>query len=99
MPALNYDKKRVVEIPDELKLVVHSILEHCEQEDSHSRHIQLKEAKQLDHYWNGLQHIFWDNVEHDWRIPTHDEIREVAGQDEFVYDYVVNIFLPHGESI
>lgn len=87
------------ELTDEIKKALQTILEHCEREDQNARMILIKDAKQLDHFWNGLQHIFWDANEEDWRIPTHEQVKDITGSDDFLYDYVVNIFLPHGESI
>lgn len=102
MPDLDYNPDKQQLSPEEEEQVhtaLSAILEHCEREDSNSRLIQIKEAKQLDHFWNGLQHIFWDRNQNDWRIPTHEQIREVVGNDEYAYDYIINIFKAHGESI
>lgn len=77
------------------------ILKQIEQEDSYTRQRMLRECKQLELYWHGFQHIFWDERVQDFRIPTHDVLEQISSREEikFIYDYVVNIFKAHGLSI
>src|SRR3990172_3532480 len=91
---------------NEQKELVHSalkkLLEIAEREDSAVRDDLVREAKRNDLFWHGFQHIFWDSIAMDWRIPTHDDLRNLSNVSEeadFLYDYVINIIKPHGESI
>jgi|SRR3990167_637242 len=95
-----------MEIPEEHKEIVDNalkkLLEDAEREDSSVRDNLVREAKRNDLFWHGLQHIFWDSIAMDWRIPTHEDLRTVpfvSEEAEFIYDYVINIIKPHGESI
>ena len=89
------DKEKVTELLTKL-------LEIAEREDSAVRDDLVREAKRNDLFWHGFQHIFWDSIAMDWRIPTHDDLRNLSNVSEeadFLYDYVINIIKPHGESI
>ena len=95
-----------MEIPEEYKEIVDNslkkLLEDAEREDSSVRDDLVREAKRNDLFWHGFQHIFWDSIAMDWRIPTHEDLRAtsfVNEETEFIYDYVINIIKPHGESI
>src|SRR3972149_2719158 len=95
-----------MEIPEEHKEIVDNalkkLLEDAEREDSSVRDNLVREAKRNDLFWHGLQHIFWDSIAMDWRIPTHEDLRNLSNVSEeadFLYDYVINIIKPHGESI
>src|SRR5690349_14636520 len=94
----NYNKKPL-DLSSEEMDALYSILQHCEEDDKSARLTDVRDAKLLDNYWHGLQHLFWDSVTNEWKIPTHQEVRDVVGDDDYVYDLVINIFKAHGESI
>ena len=79
-----------------------NMLTRAEEEDKYVRYYLLREAKRNDLFWHGFQHIFWDSASMDWRVPTHEDLRDLSyvdEQTEYLYDYVVNIIKSHGESI
>lgn len=84
----------------DLQQCLMKIAEHIELEDFYVRFQQLREVKKHNLWWSGVQQIFWSDANHDWRIPTQTEVNELSSREEikFVYDYVINIFKPHGEA-
>src|SRR6185503_8036310 len=86
---------------DSIQQSLVSILKEIEKEDEYTRQRMLMECKQLELYWHGFQHVFWDERVQDFRVPTHDVMEQISSREEvkFIYDYVVNIFKAHGLSI
>ena len=85
-----------------VKSALEKLRDMAEKEDSSVRFDLIREAKRNDLFWHGFQHIFWDAASMDWRVPTHEDLRNVPfvnEQTEVIYDYVINIIKPHGESI
>lgn len=90
------------ELSPEFQTAFINIMKYCEQEDSEVRLRHLYEAKQSDLYWHGFQNIYWDYNAEEFRIPTHEQLRDVGAtreEAEYVYNYVTNIFKAHGLSI
>ena len=85
-----------------VKSALEKLRDMAEREDSATRFDLIREAKRNDLFWHGFQHIFWDAVSMDWRVPTHEDLKSIPfvnEQTEVIYDYVINIIKPHGESI
>jgi hypothetical protein len=91
----------MVEYTKQIQDLLVGLLETIEQEDIYIRQVQLREGKQLELYWHGFQHIFWDEGVQDFRVPTHAVLEEVSSREDvrFIYDYVINVFKAHGLSI
>jgi len=94
-------KVKLDSLSSELQSSLLGILRDCEQEDKFIRSQQVRNWKKLEEFWHGIQYIYWDAVAQDWRVPTQadlmsEETRDNAGP---FYDYVVNIYKAHGESI
>jgi hypothetical protein len=79
------------------------LIDKYEKEDSWVRKQQLKLWKKNEEFWHGIQFVFWSESRQDWLSPTvyrwfnEDEGRE--GAEGPFYDFVVNIYKAHGESI
>jgi hypothetical protein len=74
----------------------------CEREDSEVRKRQLRLWKRNDKFWHGIQQICWSEAQQDWLAPSDMPANQWSDQMEFTeseYDYVVNIYKAHGESI
>src|SRR5271157_5674094 len=89
------------QIPDNIKNVLLALLASIEIEDEYLRLQQMRQFKKNNLFWHGFQYLFWCDTEQDWRIPTHEEFEEISSREEnrWVYDYVINQFKAHGESI
>jgi len=86
---------------ENLQAILIDLAKQIKNEDYYKRYDQLVKAKQFNLFWSGVQKIFWDNDINDFRVPTQDAF--VSGDNtreeiQFVYDYVINIVKPHGES-
>lgn len=60
----------------------------------------LRICKKGDLYWDGIQRIFWDEDQHDYRTP--EDLRRYFPNENIdpdAYDKFVNIYKAHGESI
>ena len=82
----------------EVQEALKSLLDKCELEDQVVRLRHVYEAKRNDLYWHGFQHIFWDSINMEFRIPTHEVLAGLGSTREeatFVYDYVTNVFKAH----
>lgn len=79
------------------------LVKKYEDEDSWVRKQQLKLWKRNEEFWHGIQFVFWSESRQDWMSPTQyrwfqeDEGRE--GTEGPFYDFVINIYKAHGESI
>ena len=78
-----------------------ALIESIEREDEYIRLQQLRQFKKNNLFWHGFQYLFWSDIDQDWRIPTHEQFEEISSREEtrWVFDYVINIFKAHGESI
>jgi len=81
------------------------ILKACEKEDHELRAAKVKEWQKYEMFWHGFQHLFWSDRDETW-ISTGDAgwqdriAAELEDDDvEEFYDYVIDIFTSHGESI
>jgi hypothetical protein len=91
------------EIPQEISSALRDIRNKCKTEDSYVRYAQVRAWKKAEEFWHGLQYIYWSETGHEWRTPDNiasgdlsDEERDSAGP---YYDYVINIYKAHGESV
>jgi hypothetical protein len=91
------------DLPDDLQKILIELMKKCEEEDSWVRKQQIKMWKKNDEFWHGVQFIFWSESRQDWIAPqeikwfVQEEGREEA-EGPF-YDFVINIYKAHGESI
>ncbi len=88
-------------LPERQRDALLAILASVETEDQYIRLQHGREFKKMNLFWHGFQYLFWSDVDQDWRIPTHEQFSEISSREEtkYVYDYVINIFKAHGESI
>lgn len=92
-------------LPENLVLCLQEIIDKKKREDDYIRKQQIKNWKKLERFWHGIQFIFWSETQQDWIAPIntrysgdiYTENRE--GAEGPFYDYVINIFRAHGESI
>ena len=95
---------RPVEISEELQGVLRQLVEGFDSEDKNIRDNQVRLWKKLEEYWRGLQMIFWSERDQTWISPDSVSFESVFTQEEQaqlgpIYDYVVDIYKAHGESI
>ena len=94
-PTKKYDE----DVKECLLFLIHKY----EKEDGWVRKQQIKLWKKNAEFWHGIQYIFWSESRQDWLLPVEtrwfqeDEGRE--GVEGPFYDFVINIFRAHGESI
>jgi hypothetical protein len=92
------------DLPENLQKALLEIVQKTEQEDAYIRKQQIRLWKKYERFWHGIQYIWWSETQQDWLSPidarfdnNNDDNRE--GADGPFYDYVVNIYKAHGESI
>ena len=99
------DKKtKRKELPKNVDKFLKDVVKACEIEDDYIRNLQIKTWKKLEEYWHGIQFLFWSEIAQDWATPDNgiavgilgEETRDSVGP---FYDYVINIYKAHGESI
>jgi hypothetical protein len=93
-----------VKVDEDLQKVLRELAERFEKEDSELRRSQERLWKKLEEYWHGLQLIFWSEQDQAWITPDSVRFNEVFSESEVdqlgdIYDYVVDIYKAHGESI
>jgi hypothetical protein len=95
------DQLDVLTLPDRVKEALLGLLDSVEREDEYLRLQQLRQFKKNNLFWHGFQYLFWSDVDQDWRIPTQEQFEQVQSREEmkYAFDYVVNHFKAHGESI
>jgi hypothetical protein len=82
------------ELTAELKEQLKAVVDHFDKEDAAARERQIKVWRRLKFLWDNLEHTYYDNVAHDWRIPDSGQIN-----DQEYYDKPVNVFRAYLESI
>lgn len=102
MPELYSATEKPKEVPEAVQTALRNLMEMCEKEDDFTRKRHLYEAKMNDLYWHGFQHIYWNEQEQEFRIPTHEALAQAGttrDEADYLYDFVTNIFKAHGLSI
>jgi hypothetical protein len=84
------------ELSDETKNLLKQIVDHFDDEDRGVRDRQIREWRKLKLMWENLQHTYYSEVAHDWRVPQNDSD---SGNDQGFYDKPVNIYRAYLESI
>ena len=85
------------ELDDETKRLLKIIIDHCDDEDRGVRDRQIKQWRRLKLLWENIQHAYFSEVAHDWRIPESE--RFGTESDQGYYDKSVNLFRAYLESI
>lgn len=91
-------------LPENLQLALKEIVRQKELEDDAIRKQQIRQWKKADRFWHGIQFIYWSETQEDWISPVSVgtnglETGNDDDSDGAFYDYVVNIYRAHGESI
>lgn len=83
-----------IEISDELKTALKTVVEQFDKEEMSVRERQIRLWKKLEYYWSGFTRIWWSEVNHDWRIYDSSD----SEQSDY-YDKQINVFRAYLESI
>jgi hypothetical protein len=90
-------------LPQELQTILYELVRQYEDEDGWIRKQQIKLWKRNHEFWHGIQYIFWSESRQDWMVPTDARwLQTEEGREESegpFYDFVINIYRAHGESI
>jgi DNA-directed RNA polymerase subunit M/transcription elongation factor TFIIS len=90
-------------LPEPLQDCLAEIIRQMEKEDDNVRKQQIRQWKKNDRFWHGIQYIFWSETQQDWIAPINTRWDDLTANREEAdgpfYDYVVNIYKAHGESI
>jgi len=84
------------EIDDATKSLLKQIVDHFDDEDRGVRDRQIRTWRRMKLMWENIQHAYYSEVAHDWRIPDSDRNDE---SDQGFYDKPVNIYRAYLESI
>jgi len=85
------------ELDDRIKNLLKQVVEHFDEEDRAVRDRQIRTWRRLKLLWENIQHTYYSEVAHDWRIP--DSERAGEDTDQGYYDKPVNVFRAYLESI
>lgn len=85
------------ELDEETKRLLKQVVDHFDAEDRAVRERQIRVWRRLKLLWENMQHTYYSEVAHDWRIPDWD--RQGESQDQAYYDKPVNVFRAYLESI
>ena len=85
------------ELDDETKRSLKTIVDHFDDEDRGVRDRQIKQWRRLKLLWENIQHTYYSEVAHDWRIPENERAGEDS--DQGYYDKPVNVYRAYLESI
>jgi len=84
-------------LDDDTKTALKSIVDHFDDEDRAVRDRQIRTWRRLKLLWENIQHTYYSEVAHDWRIPELERTGEDS--DQGYYDKPVNIYRAYLESI
>lgn len=93
----NIPQQKPKELPDEVKDLLKQIVDHFDDEDRAVRDRQIRSWRRLKLLWENIQHTYYSEVAHDWRIPEAE--RAGDDSDQGFYDKPVNVFRAYLESI
>jgi len=96
-PPVQTQQKKKKELTDRTKTLIKSIVDHFDDEDRAVRDRQIRTWRRLKFLWENIQHVYYSEVAHDWRIPEDERTSEET--DQSYYDKPVNIFRAYLESI
>lgn len=85
------------ELDEKTQSLLKSILDHFDDEDRAVRDRQIREWRRMKLLWENIQHTYFSEIAHDWRIP--DIQRSGDESDQAYYDKPVNVFRAYLESI
>ena len=85
------------EVDDETARLLKSIVDHFDDEDRAVRDRQIRQWRRMKLLWENIQHTYYSEVAHDWRVPESQGNGE--NTDQGFYDKPVNIFRAYLESI
>jgi hypothetical protein len=85
------------ELSDDLKRQFKYIIDHFDDEDRAVRDRQIRTWRRLKLLWENVQHVYYSEVAHDWRIPESE--RAGGDSDQGFYDKPINIYRAYLESI
>jgi len=85
------------ELSDDVKRQLKFIVDHFDDEDRAVRDRQIRQWRRLKLLWENIQHTYYSEVAHDWRIPESERAGEES--DQGFYDKPVNIYRAYLESI
>lgn len=81
----------------EIFRLVKIVVDHFDKEDQPTRDMQIRTAKKLKYYWDGIHNIYWSEVAHDWRVFGLEQSQNNTYGE--YYDKNVNVFRAYLESI
>jgi len=85
------------ELDDDTKRLLKQIVDHFDDEDRAVRDRQIRTWRRLKLLWENVQHTYYSEVAHDWRVPESERAGEDS--DQGYYDKPVNIYRAYLESI
>lgn len=86
------------ELDNETKRLLKCLVDHFDDEDRAVRDRQIRVWRKLKLLWENIQHTYYSEVAHDWRMPN--EGRESTDEsDQGFYDKPVNVYRAYLESI
>lgn len=85
------------ELDDETKRLLKTLIDHFDDEDRSVRDRQIRQWRRLKLLWENVQHTYYSEVAHDWRIPESQRTGEDT--DQGYYDKPVNVYRAYLESI
>jgi hypothetical protein len=85
------------EISEETKNLLKQVVDHFDDEDRSVRDRQIRTWRRLKLLWENIQHTYYSEVAHDWRIPELQRVGEDT--DQGYYDKPVNVYRAYLESI
>ncbi len=84
-------------LTDEQKKLLKQVVDHFDDEDRAVRDRQIRMWRRLKLMWENIQHAYYSEVAHDWRIPENERTGE--DNDQGYYDKPINVFRAYLESI
>ena len=88
------------EVSERVQDALKTLVDQFRLEDKAVRERQLRTWKRLNFMWEGFQHVWWNEVAHDWRIfdLQNTDAQNGTGYEAY-YDKQANIYKALLESI
>src|SRR5580692_11005026 len=87
------------DLPEELQQELLKLLYKCTLEDIYPRLIEVRDVKQAQMYWRGLQYIWWSDKDQKYKFANESDSGLNDMDDMPRFQFVTNIYQAFGLSL
>jgi hypothetical protein len=91
-------------LPERLQAELRGLVQHFSQQEQLERRVEVRKARQGRYFWRGIQHIYWDADNNQFRVMANGSTTAVGNTSSDAASLpdprrVTNIYQPYGRTI